>query len=304
MTVFNHENTTAAAPSPARDGIAPGPRSPRGGRGSAAWLARNVGLGLAIAILLVVIAWALFPGVFTDANPLVGVGSDRLRPPSAEHILGTDQLGRDEYARIVYGSWRSLSGVVVAVAVALVVGSALGLLAGFVGRWADDVIMRFCDVMLAIPKILLSLAVITVFGGGTFKIALAVGIASIANVARTMRSEVLRVRTSDYVEAAKANGVRWFPILWRHVLPNSAGPVIVLSTVEFGIATLAIAGLSFLGYGTPPPAPEWGRMMADSRDYLATAWWLTASPGVVIVIIVLSVNQLARFAGIRKRGNR
>ncbi|NKF31899.1 ABC transporter permease, partial [Pseudomonas sp. BGM005] len=119
----------------------------------------------------------------------------------------------------------------------------------------------------------------------------------IATVARTMRSEVLRVRTAGYVDAARASGVRWYTILWRHVLPNSRGPVIVLMTVEFGTALLAIAALSFLGYGAPPPSPEWGAMISEGRDFLATAWWLTTLPGLLVVVIVLSVNQIARFAG-------
>jgi peptide/nickel transport system permease protein len=287
------------APSP--DDSAPMRRASDRRAEAAGRVGRYAGLVVAILVLLVVVAWALFPGLFTHADPLVGTGADRLQAPSGKHIFGTDQLGRDVYARIVHGAWLSVSGVVIAVATALVVGSALGLLAGFIGRWVDDVIMRLCDVMLAIPSILLSLAVITALGGGTIKIAIAVGIASIANVARTMRSEVLRVRTAGYVDAAKANGVRWYSILWRHVLPNSRGPVVVLSTIEFGTAILAIAALSFLGYGAAPPTPEWGRMMSEGRDFLATAWWLTTIPGLVIVVIVLSVNQLARFAGMNRK---
>jgi peptide/nickel transport system permease protein len=260
-------------------------------------LARYAGVSIAGLILLVILLWAIVPGVFTGSDPLVGTGADRLLPPSPEHIFGTDQFGRDVYTRIVHGAWLSISGVLIAVALALVVGSLLGLLAGFVGGWLDDVIMRLGDVMLAIPSILLSMAVITALGGGTVMIAIAVGIASIATVARTMRSEVLRVRTAGYVDAARASGVRWYTILWRHVLPNSRGPVIVLMTVEFGTALLAIAALSFLGYGAPPPAPEWGAMISEGRDYLATAWWLTTLPGLLVVVIVLSVNQIARFAG-------
>jgi peptide/nickel transport system permease protein len=264
-------------------------------------IGRYAGVSIACIILLVVLLWALAPGWFTSSDPLIGAGADRLLPPSAEHIFGTDQFGRDVYARLVHGAWLSISGVLIAVALALVVGSLLGLLAGFVGGWLDDVIMRLGDVMLAIPSILLSMAVITALGGGTVMIAIAVGIASIATVARTMRSEVLRVRTAGYVDAARASGVRWYTILWRHVLPNSRGPVIVLTTVEFGTALLAIAALSFLGYGAPPPAPEWGAMISEGRDFLATAWWLTTLPGLLVVVIVLSVNQIARFTGSSER---
>ncbi|MFE1799793.1 MULTISPECIES: ABC transporter permease [unclassified Streptomyces] len=262
---------------------------------------RHAGLVLACLVLALIVLWALFPGWFSDADPLVGNGADRFLAPSAEHPFGTDQFGRDIYARLVDGAWLSVSGVVVAVALALVVGTLLGLLAGFVGGWIDDIVMRVCDIMLAIPAILLSMAVITALGGGTVKVAIAVGIASVASVARTMRSEVLRIRNAGYVDAARASGVRWWGILGRHVLPNSLGPVIALTTVEFGTALLAIAALSFLGYGAQPPAPEWGAMIAEGRDYLATAWWLTTIPGLLVVVIVLSVNRVARQAGSSRR---
>lgn len=303
MSLFTRENAVVpvdtgvaleSALAPAAEGAPSARRRPRT---LAQVTRRYAGVAIASLILLVVLLWAVVPGLFTGSDPLVGTGADRLLPPSAEHLFGTDQFGRDVYTRIVHGAWLSISGVLIAVALALVVGSLLGLLAGFVGGWLDDVIMRLGDVMLAIPSILLSMAVITALGGGTVMIAIAVGIASIATVARTMRSEVLRVRTAGYVDAARASGVRWYTILWRHVLPNSRGPVIVLMTVEFGTALLAIAALSFLGYGAPPPSPEWGAMISEGRDFLATAWWLTTLPGLLVVVIVLSVNQIARFAG-------
>jgi peptide/nickel transport system permease protein len=264
-------------------------------------IARWTGLVLALLMLALILLWAVAPSWFTSEDPLLGVGADRLLPPSADHFFGTDQFGRDVYTRVVYGAWLSVSGVVIAVVLSLVVGTFLGLIAGFVGGWLDDVIMRLGDVMLAIPAILLSMAVITALGGGTLEVAIAVGIASIASIARTMRSEVLRVRTAGYVDAARAGGVRWYSILARHVLPNSRGPVIVLSTVEFGTALLAIAALSFLGYGATPPTPEWGAMISEGRDFLATAWWLTTIPGLLVVLIVLSVNQIAREVGTSRR---
>lgn len=265
------------------------------------WLRRYSGLAIAVAGIVLVLAWAAAPSLFTSADPLLGVGADRLLPPGLAHIFGTDELGRDVYTRVVYGAWLSVSGVVLAVTLSLVLGSLLGLVAGFVGGWVDDLVMRLGDVMLAIPSILLSMAVITALGGGTLMLAIAVGVTGIATVARTMRSEVLRVRTAGYVDAARASGVRWYTILLRHVLPNSWSPVVVLATVEFGTALLAIASLSFLGYGAAPPAPEWGSMIAGGRDFLATAWWLTMMPGLVVVAIVLSVNQIARFVGRNRR---
>ncbi len=231
------------------------------------------------------------PALVSDST---GVPADRLLPPSAEHLFGTDHLGRDVWTRVVHGASLSLRTTALAVVVGLVVGSALGLLAGFLRGWVDDVVGRAVDVLLAVPSILLSLAIITALGTGPTKIAVAVGVGAVATFARVMRAEVLRTSTSVYVEAARASGARWWSVLGRHVLPNSAGPVLALVALEFGGAVLAVSALSFLGYGTPPPTPEWGSLISGGRDYLATAWWLTTLPGLVIVAVVLSANRVAR----------
>jgi peptide/nickel transport system permease protein len=176
-----------------------------------------------------------------------------------------------------------------------VLGALVGLLAGVAGRWLDDLIMRLVDVVLAIPTLLLSLVIVTVLGFGTVKVAIAVGLASVARFARIMRSEVLRVRSQPYVEAARSSGVRWPSVLGRHVLPNALGPVLVLATVDFGVAILAVSSLSFLGYGAVPPTPEWGSLVSSGRDLLDTAWWLTTLPGLTIAATVLATNRVARF---------
>ena len=251
------------------------------------------GLVLSVLVLALVILWALMPAAFTHWPPDTGVPSSRLKPPSAEHWFGTDSLGRDLFSRVVHGSATSLAATAVAVAVGLVAGSALGLLAGSIRGWVDDAIMRVMDVLLAIPSLLLSLALITVLGFGTINIAIAVGIASVANFARIMRAETLRVSTAVYVEAARSSGVRWHSILLRHVLPNAAGPVLALSALEFGMAVLSISSLSFLGFGAPPPSAEWGSLVAGGRDYLVAAWWLVTLPGVVIAAVVLSTNRIS-----------
>jgi peptide/nickel transport system permease protein len=154
--------------------------------------------------------------------------------------------------------------------------------------------MRVVDVLLSIPALLLSLALITVLGFGSVNVAIAVGIANVAAVSRIMRSEVLRVRTSGFVEASQAGGSRWWTVLFGHVLPNSVGPVVVLAALELGGAVLAVSSLSFLGYGEPPPAPEWGALVAGGRDFLRTSWWLTTLPGLVIVATVLAAGRLSR----------
>jgi len=276
------------APAPARGGSHR--RAARGAR----HLLRRPGLLLAVAVLLLVAAWAVVPQAFTAQDPLGGVPADRLQAPSGAHWFGTDHLGRDVYARVVHGASLTLRTTALAVAVGLVVGSLLGLLAGFLRGWVDDVIGRLVDVLLAIPSILLSLAIITALGFGPVKVAIAVGIGSVATFARVMRAEVLRVSTSVYVEAARASGLRWPAVLGRHVLPNSSGPVLALLALDLGTGVLAVSALSFLGYGTPPPAPEWGALVSGGRDYLATAWWLTTLPGLVIVAVVLAANRVSR----------
>jgi peptide/nickel transport system permease protein len=245
-------------------------------------------------VVALVLAWALVPGVFTGHSPIDGVPADRLQSPSAAHVFGTDHLGRDLFARVVHGSRLTLQATVLAVLIGLALGSLIGLVSGFVKGVVDDVLMRAMDVLLSIPALLLSMALITALGFGTVKIAIAVGIGSVASFARIMRSEVLKVSASVFVEAARASGVRTTGVLVRHVLPNAAGPVLALSALEFGAAVLAVSSLSFLGFGAPPPAPEWGALVSGGRDYLATSWWLTTLPGLVVAVVVLSANRIAR----------
>lgn len=287
---------TAALPA-AADGpavAAPVRESRRGRlRRAAVFTARRPGLVVSVVLVALVLVAAFAPSVLAPGDPLTGVVADRLRPPSAAHPFGTDYLGRDLYTRVVHGAALSLQATVIAVAVALVLGGLLGLVAGFAGRWVDEALMRFVDVLLAVPPLLLSLALITALGYGTVNIAVAVGIASVAQFARIMRSEVLRVRRATYVEAAHASGTRWWVSLARHVLPNAARPVLVLSVLEFGLAVLAVSALSFLGYGVPPPAPEWGALVSEGRNYLAS-WWLCTMPGLTIAATVLAVGRISR----------
>lgn len=257
----------------------------------------SFGLVLAWLILGTALLWAIAPGLFTIYNPIEGVPGGQLKPPSALHLLGTDSLGRDLFARIVHGAVHSLSGAVAAVAVGLVVGTGLGLFAGAIGGRIDAVIMRFVDVLLSVPTLLLSLSIIILLGFGTLNAAIAVGATAIAGFARLMRSEVVRVRRADYVEAAFGSGGTFWNVLRRHILPNSLTSVIAYTAVQFGWAILQLSTLGFLGYGAPPPTPEWGLLIAEGRNYLATAWWLTAAPGFVVVAVVLSANRISQSIG-------
>ncbi|MQB41089.1 ABC transporter permease [Rhizobium sp. ICMP 5592] len=255
------------------------------------------GLILACLVLALAVLWALIPAVFTAYDPVQGLPGQHLRPPSAAHLLGTDSLGRDLYARIVYGSVHSLSGALAAVGIALIVGTTLGVLAGALGGRLETVIMRLVDVMLSIPDLLLSLSIIVLLGFGTVNAAIAVGITLIAKFARLVRSEVVTVRRSDYVEAAFGSGGTFFKVLWRHILPNSLTSVIAFAALQTGWAILQLSTLGFLGYGAPPPTPEWGLLIAEGRNYIATAWWLTTAPGLVVVLVVISINRISRAIG-------
>ncbi|MET8047886.1 ABC transporter permease [Streptosporangium sp. NPDC005286] len=273
---------------------APGPDRPRRGAGGARAVVRRPGLVLSVLFLALVLAWALVPGIFAPFDPLVGSPKDKLLPPNGTYWFGTDHLGRDLFSRVVHGSSLSLTATALAVLVGFLVGSSLGLLSGYVGGRFDDAVMRCVDVLLSIPGLLLSLAVVTVLGFGTLNVAVAVGVAAVAGFARVMRADVLRARTQVFVEAAEALGVGRWRSLIRHVLPHAVGSVLVMAALEFGTAILAVSSLSFLGFGAPPPAPEWGSLVSEGRNYLVSAWWLTTLPGAVIVATMLATNRVAR----------
>ena len=290
MTTFDtlHEETAADAR-----------RQRQGRRSRTAWTLRRVPPGLALSwlILATVFLWAVAPSLFTGYDPLEGVGGAQLKRPTAEHLLGTDALGRDLYARIIHGAVHSLTGAFVAVGLGLIVGTGLGVVAGSVRRRFDDAIMRLVDVFLSIPPLLLSLSIIILLGFGTVNAAIAVGVTSVAGFARLARAEVVRVRRSEYVEAAFGSGGTFVSVLWRHILPNSLTSVLAFASLQFGSAVLQISTLGFLGYGAPPPTPEWGLLIAEGRNYISTAWWLTTAPGVVVVLVVLAANRVSQSFG-------
>lgn len=244
--------------------------------------------------LAVLLAWALLPGIFTGADPITGVPQEKLSAPSLAHPFGTDHLGRDVYARVVHGTSQTLLTAGLACLVGSVVGSLLGLLASTAGRFADSVAMRFVDVVLAVPAFLIALILVTATEPGPFSLGLGVGIASIAAFARLVRTEVLRVRSRDFVQAALMSGGGYLTVLRRHIIPHVIGPVLALLAVDLGAAILAISGLGFLGFGSPPPTPEWGLLISEGRQYLTVAWWLTTLPGLVIITTVVLTATLGR----------
>ncbi|MFC8451949.1 ABC transporter permease [Kitasatospora sp. NPDC057223] len=257
---------------------------------------------LAGAGLAVLLAAALWPGLLTSADPGAGQLLQAYQGPGGAHWLGTDQLGRDVYARIVHGAAQSLFIGVGATALGAAGGLVIGLLAAVGGRFADEALMRVLDILLALPGLLLALLVITVVGPGNLNTALAIGIAEIAAYSRLVRSKALTVRAAGYVEAARVAGHGRARVVLRHILPNSAGPLLALAVVGVGRAMIEGSALSFLGLGAQPPTPEWGSMLADGRNALGIAWWTAAAPGVavtlaVVVITVVGRRLQARFEG-------
>jgi len=249
---------------------------------------------LALIVLAIVVLWTVAPAWFTAEDPLVGSGADKFLPPSFLHWFGTDRAGRDTFARVVHGTHTTVYGAVIGTAIGLAVGTAIGVIAGVARGTVDAVLMRLVDVLLAFPGFQIALCLVSAFGPGTAKIAIGVGIGAVAPFARVARSEALRVVQLDFVAAARVSGARPAAVLFRHVLMNSAGPIVALVPTELGAMILAIAGLGFLGYGAPPPQPEWGTLLSEGRDYIARAWWLTSLPGIVVLCTVLAVSRVSR----------
>ena len=216
--------------------------------------------------------------------------SAALSPPSAAHLLGADQYGRDVATRVVYGARTAVLAIVVANGLALLLGGAIGLIGGFFGGKIDAALMRFVDVLLAFPYLLLALIIVAALGPSLTNSMVAIGIVYMPQYARVIRGQVLAVRAVDYVRAARAVGASPLRIMLRHVLPNSYTPVLVMATVQAGSVVVETAGLSFLGLGAQPPSPDWGALLADGHHYFLTAWWIATFPGLAIFAVVLGFN--------------
>ncbi|MCX5401638.1 ABC transporter permease [Streptomyces sp. NBC_00102] len=247
-------------------------------------------------LLLLIVLVAVAPGLFTDVPPSAIDPLDALKGPSSSHWLGTDQLGRDLFSRILHGARPSLLLGFGSTVIAVAGGTVIGLAAALGGRAADGILMRLADILLALPGLLLALLVVTVLGTGTVNVMLAIGIAFVPGYARLVRAEALVVRRSGYVESAVALGLPRRQIVLRHILPNALAPLLTLATVGFGTALISASGLSFLGLGPAAPSPEWGALLSAGRDFLQTAWWIGVFPGAAVTTTVIAVNVVGRHA--------
>ncbi|MGW2277159.1 ABC transporter permease [Streptomyces sp. NPDC001770] len=269
---------------------------PRARRRAGAFTSVPPTVVVAGALLLLIVLVAVAPGLFTDLPPSAIDPLDALKGPSSAHWLGTDQLGRDLFSRILHGARPSLLLGFGSTVIAVTGGAVIGLAAALGGRAADGILMRLADILLALPGLLLALLVVTVLGTGTVNVMLAIGIAFVPGYARLVRAEALVVRRSGYVESAVALGLPRRQIVLRHVLPNALAPLLTLATVGFGTALISASGLSFLGLGPAAPSPEWGALLSAGRDFLQTAWWIGVFPGAAVTTTVIAVNVVGRYA--------
>jgi len=254
-----------------------------------------------IIVVVIMAAVALFAPLIAKHDPGEIDLLNALVPPSTEHIMGTDSLGRDLFSRMAFGARISLSVGFVAVGISVIAGVILGSIAGYYGGWVDSIISRFIDIMLCFPTFFLILATIAVLGPSIWNIMIIIGFTSWMGVARLIRAEILSLKEREFVEAARAVGASDFRIITRHLIPNGIGPVLVSATLGIAGAILTESGLSFLGLGVQPPVPSWGNILTEAKSTLGIAWWITVFPGLAILITVLGYNLLGE--GLREHFN-
>lgn len=273
------------------------------GQGAEIWrrFRRSKSAVLGLIMLLTLIVFAVFAPVIATHDPLRQDLTHRMQPPfqsadapnhSPGHLLGTDELGRDMFSRIVYGARISVSVGLIAVSISLAGGIILGSLAGFYGGWVDNVAMRFTDILMAIPGILLNISIVAAMGPGLQNVMIAIGISNIPGYVRITRASILSLRDQEFIEASRAAGAGDLYIIISHILPNCMAPLIVQATLRIGGSILMCASLSFIGIGIVPPTPEWGAMLSSGRDFLREASHLTTIPGVAIMWAVFAMNLL------------
>jgi peptide/nickel transport system permease protein len=270
------------------------PQQARARRAARAPRRRGIALPLAWAVLALLALAALWPGLLAGQAPDAIDPVNALAPPGSGHLMGTDQLGRDVFSRVVHGTRTSLLIGFGSTALGVAGGALLGVVSAASGRVVDEILMRATDILLAFPGLLLALLVVAALGPGSRNAAIAIGVSMIPGVARVARGQALAVRGSDYVRAAVVLGHRRGAVLLRHLLPNSLPPLLVLATVNTGSAIIYGSTLSFLGLGPQAPAVEWGGMLAQSRDYLEAAWAISAFPGAAVLVTVIAVTVVGR----------
>ncbi|MGQ2915488.1 ABC transporter permease [Microbacterium aurantiacum] len=273
------------------DQLSPPPAAAASGR-TPAWrlLLANPVTVTSAAVLLVIVVASVFSGILAPYGINDIDVANALQPPSAAHWFGTDELGRDVFSRVLVAGSTSLSIAVVAVLFALVLGLAIGAVAGYRGGWADAALMRVVDVMFAFPVLLLALAIVAIFQPGQLTTMIAIGVVYTPIFARVARASALSVRTSPFVQVSQTMGTPGWSILFRHVLPNISGPIVVQTSLSLAFAILSEAALSFLGLGIQPPAPSWGGMLFTAQGFLGQAWWMSVFPGAAIFVTALAFN--------------
>jgi len=253
-------------------------------------ISKNKSAVFGAAIILVYFILAIVGPMIAPYDPNKPMMANKLLTPNAEHWLGTDDKGRDILTRLLYGARISLMVGLVSTILGAAIGITMGIISGYYGRWVDTIIMRFCDVLLAFPGILLALAIVSVLGASTTNVIIAVAFFAIPTFARIVRGSTLSVKKLEYIDAIKAMGASDFRIIFKHVLPNILSPIIIQSTLYIASAIVTASSLSFLGMGTRPPDPEWGTMLAQGRSYIAQAPHITLFPGLAILLVVVGFN--------------
>lgn len=253
-------------------------------------LRTNRAFAITTVLVLLLLLTAVAAPILSPYDPTEATMRNAYLPPSAEHLFGTDKLGRDCLSRVLYGARASLSGVLLLVTTVFIVGTSMGVVSGYFGGKVDMVIMRISDMMISFPGMILAIAVAGILGGSLVNAVLALTIVSWTKYARLARSMVLKIKRRDFVEAAVVNGGKPLHILWVHILPNILPIMVITAAADIGALMMELAGLSFLGFGSQPPAPEWGLMLNEGRQQLQTAPWLMVFPGLAIFITVVVFN--------------
>ena len=249
----------------------------------------NLKAKIGLIILAIFLLVAIFASLLAPYDPNE-MSLDMMSAPSFQHLLGTDDLGRDLFSRIIWGTQVSLFVGFITVAISMIVGVFLGVWAGYYGGWIDMIIMRYIDLQWAFPNFIIAVYLVAVFGTGLLNIIIAISLAFLDDFARVARSMVLTIKEQPYIDAARVQGTSDFRIMFKHILPNSVGPIIVQASVSVSYAILGEASLSFLGLGVNANTPTWGLILADGRSFISQAWWLGVFPGLAIMLIVLSIN--------------